>query len=139
MAYLSREQILGAKDVTTREVQVPEWADPESGADTVLVRALSGYERDAFEASLRMQRGKEILPDTRNARAKLVGRAIIDEEGKRVFTDQDIHALGAKSAVALNRVFEVVSEMSGLNDTAVEEAEENLDGDPTDEPTSDSQ
>ena len=41
---LTRDLILKADDIQTREVEVPEWGG------TVLIRALTGTERDAYEA-----------------------------------------------------------------------------------------
>lgn len=118
---LSRDQILEAKDLETREVDVPEWGG------TVLVRALSGTDRDAYEASLVQIRGKQQVPNLANIRAKLVARAVVDEDGNRLFTDADIKALGQKSAAALGRVFTVAAEMSGLDDKDIEEIEGNSD------------
>lgn len=118
---LSRDQILEAKDLETREVDVPEWGG------TVLVRALSGTDRDAYEASLVQIRGKQQVPNLANIRAKLVARAVVDEDGNRLFSDADIKALGQKSAAALSRVFTVAAEMSGLDEKDIEEIEGNSD------------
>lgn len=118
---LSRDQILEAKDLETREVDCPEWGG------SVLVRALSGTDRDAYEASLVQIRGKQQVPNLANIRAKLVARAVVDEDGNRLFTDADIKALGQKSAAALGRVFTVAAEMSGLDDKDIEEIEGNSD------------
>lgn len=118
---LSRDQILEAKDLETREVDVPEWGG------TVLVRALSGTDRDAYEASLVQIRGKQQVPNLANIRAKLVARAVVDEDGSRLFSDADIKALGQKSAAALSRVFTVAAEMSGLDEKDIEEIEGNSD------------
>lgn len=130
MTYLSSDQILAVNDLEQRDVEVPEWGG------TVLVRALSGLERDAYEQSLTMIRGKEHIPNLTNARAKLCGRAIINEDGTRAFTDQQLNALGEKSAAALTRIFEVVAELSGMTDDAVEDAEKNSEADPSDGSTS---
>ena len=118
---LSRDQILEAKDLETREGDVPEWGG------TVLVRALSGTDRDAYEASLVQIRGKQQVPNLANIRAKLVARAVVDEDGNRLFSDADIKALGQKSAAALSRVFTVAAEMSGLDEKDIEEIEGNSD------------
>jgi hypothetical protein len=133
---LSRDQILAANDLEVREVDVPEWGG------TVKVRALNGAERDRFEASLRKERrradgkeGTEVVANTDNMRAKLVARAVVDDDGKRVFTDADINALGEKSALVLDRLFDVVSDLSGLSDTAAEEAEKNSESDLSDSST----
>jgi hypothetical protein len=107
--HLGRDAILAAKSLRTEEVDVPEWGG------TVLVRELSGRERDEWEASLAVQRGKQMVPDVANIRAKLAARTIVGDDGEPVFTQQDVAALGELSAAALDRVFDVASRLSGLN------------------------
>lgn len=119
MTYLTREAILDAQDLPTETVEVPEWG----GA--VLVRGLTGRERDAFEASMIEQKGRKTTFTMSNFRAKLAARTIIDENGKRMFSDKDMDALGGKSAVALQRVFNVAQQLSGLSDADVEELTKN--------------
>jgi hypothetical protein len=121
-SYLGKDAILRAATLKTEEVRVPEWADPDTGSDVVLVRELRGRERDEFEASLAVQRGQRMVPDVANMRAKLVARTIVGEDGEPVFSQQDVAALGELSAAALDRVFEVASRLSGLNPADVEEA-----------------
>lgn len=113
--YLSREQILGAQDLTQEEVEVPEWGG------VVLVRGLTGAQRDRFEASMVEQKGKERRINMENLRAKLVAMSIIDENGKRLFTQQDIDALAKKSGAALDRVYAVAQRLSGLSKEDVED------------------
>jgi hypothetical protein len=120
-SYLGREAILKASALKTEEVRVPEWASPETGADVVMVRELRGRERDEWEASMAVQRGGQMVPDTANMRAKLVARCIVDPEGEPLFTQQDVAALGELSAAALQRVYEVAARLSGLNQGALEE------------------
>jgi hypothetical protein len=112
---LSRDDILKAEDLVTEEVDVPEWGG------TVLVRGLTGRERDVFEASVFTERGGKAVRDLANTRAKLAARAMVDEDGKRLFTDSDVAALGEKSGAALDRVFAVASRLSGLADDDVKE------------------
>ena len=120
-SYLGRDAILRAAALKTEEVRVPEWADPDTDADTVLVRELRGRERDEWEASLAVQRGKQMVPDVANMRAKLVARSVVGADGEPVFTPQDVAALGELSAAALNRVFEVASRLAGLSEADMEE------------------
>ena len=87
---------------------------------------------------MRVQRGREVVQDTVNARAKLVVRALVDENGDRLFKDQDAGALGAKSGAVLDRLFDIVAEMSGISDTAVADAEGNSEPDPSGDSFSDS-
>jgi len=119
---LSRDDILKAEDRATEEVEVPEWGG------TVLVRGMSGRDRDEFEASILERRGSRMVPNTANVRAKTVARCVVDEDGNRVFTDTDIAALGEKSGAAIDRVFDVASRLSGLRDEDVEELAGNFGG-----------
>ena len=128
---LSREQILEAADRTTQDVEVPEWGG------TVRVRSLSGSERDDYEAGIVQLRGDGSRKFTlQNARARLVSLSICDESGARVFQDSDIAALGAKSAAALERVFDVARNLSGLSEKDVEELAEGFQDAPSGSSTS---
>lgn len=112
---LGREDILNAPDIETVTVKVPEWG----GA--VLVRGLTGEERDIYEQSLIRVRGKKRDVDMRNARARLVAMCVVDENGDRIFSDEDVAALGKKSSAALDRVFDVAQRLSGLREEDMEE------------------
>ena len=119
MTLLTREQILAASDLPTEQVAVPEWGGE------VIVKALSGAERDRFEAGSMQQHGNRRELRLENIRARLVAVAVVDETGRRLFTDADVAALGRKSAAALNRVFEAASRLSGITDADIEELEKN--------------
>jgi hypothetical protein len=114
-AYLSRDAILAAATLRTEEVDVPEWGG------TVLIREMRGRERDEWEASLAVQRGKQMVPDVANVRAKLVARCVVSGDLEPVFTQQDVSALGELSAAALDRVFEAASKLSGLSEQDLDE------------------
>lgn len=115
--YLSRDDILKAEDNGTEEVEVPEWGG------TVLVRGMTGRERDEFETSM-MERGRggRMVPNPANTRAKVVARCVVDDEGKRLFTAADVAALGDKGGAAIDRVFEVAARLSGMTEADREEA-----------------
>lgn len=116
---LSKEDILHAVDLPKEEVEVPEWGG------SVIVRGLTGAERDKFEASIVTLKGDKTGFNPENMRAKLVVLCVVDEEGKRLFSNEDVKALGEKSALALNRVFEVAQRLSGLSPDSIEEAKKN--------------
>ncbi len=130
MALLTRDAILQVQDLPTERVHVPEW-----GGD-VLVRALTGAERDRFEQSIVEQRGKSTRMNLQNIRAKLVALTVVDEQGNRIFKDEDVKWLGNKSAAALDRIFEVAQRLSGLRDEDVEELAKNSESDLSDDSTS---
>ncbi len=117
--YLTKDQILQAQDIMFEDVPVPEWGG------TVRVVTLTGNERDAIEASMIVGKGKNKDISLANLRAKVVARSVVDEEGKRIFEDEDIAALGRKSTAALNRVYEVAQRLSGITQEDVDELTKN--------------
>lgn len=118
--FLSRETILNVVDVKTEEVPVPEW-----GGD-VLVKGLTGAQRNEFEQSMVIRRGNDVQMNMKNATAKLVALSVVDEEGIRLFNDADVEALGNKSGAALTRVYAVASRLAGLTKEDMKELSENL-------------
>jgi len=132
MTLLSKTAILCANDLQTEDVEVPEWGG------VVRVRSFTGRERDAFEASMVRGEGKDRKVDLTNMRARLVGLTVIDEGGQRLFTDDEVDLLGAKSGAALDRVFAIAQKLNGLSGADVEELTKNSSGVPSAVSTSDS-
>jgi hypothetical protein len=125
--FLTREDILRAEDIPQEVVEVPEWGG------CVRLRGLTGDERDSFEASIIVGRGANRQVNWRNLRSKLVALSIVDEAGQRMFTDADVDVLGRKSAVALERLFEVAARLSGLGRQDMEELTKNSNSDRSDD------
>jgi hypothetical protein len=127
MAILTREQILSADDIKIEVVPVPAW-----GGD-VIVRGLTGRERDAYEATVMRIKGTDTQLILSNARAKLVAASIVDESGQRLFDDTDVVALGQKSAESLQRIYDVAARLSGLTKSDLDDLTKNsADGQPDD-------
>lgn len=121
---LSRDGILGAVDIETEKVPVPEWGDD------IIIRGLTGEERDAYEGSRRQVRNlgtpqQEMILVQDNMRANLLVKCIVDEAGNRIFTDRDAGLLGMKNGKVLDRLFDVAARLSGLNDEEAEAIEGN--------------
>jgi len=120
MKYLTRDMILNCEDLKTEEIEVPQWGG------TVVIKAMTGQERDAFESSLYETKGTQVISKPENIRAKLVSKTVIDPETKQpMFTVADIDVLGKKSAAALDRIFSASQRLSGISKTDVEELEKN--------------
>lgn len=119
---LSKDDILKADDIKAETVGVPEWGGE------VLVRPLSGRERDQYEADSYVQRNGQMEVDPRNARARLVVMCVVDGDGKPLFTRDDVAALGEKSAAALDRIFTAAARLSGLSEADQKELEGNFGG-----------
>ena len=110
---LDRNTILGANDLPHEDVAVPEWGG------TVRVRMMTGTERDTLANAFVGDDGK---PDMSGYRQRLLAATMIDETGAHLFTPDDLTAIGAKSAAALDRVFTVADRLNQLGATAVETA-----------------
>lgn len=126
MPILSRNDILKRSDLQKELVAVPEWGGE------VWVRGLNGAERDQFEASILVQRGRNQTVNMTNVRAKLCTLAMCDEQGKALFSLEDVDALSQKSAAALDRVFVVAQRLSGIGERDVKEMVGNLEENPFD-------
>lgn len=112
--HLSAADILGAPLPPPTAVHVPEWGG------TVFVRAMSGFERDAFELGMLGPDGKA---DKRNFRGRLAAACLCDVNGHALFTPADAVKLGATHAAALSRVFDVAAELNGFTASDVKELE----------------
>jgi hypothetical protein len=70
--------------------------------------------------------GNKQVEDLRNARARLVVLAAVDEAGAPLFDANDAAALGRRNSAALDRLFEAACRLSGISDGDVKELEENF-------------
>jgi len=129
MDYLTRQQVLDVQDVETRDVTVPEWGGK------VRVKTLTGAERNALEKTMleKNKPGKRPEVNLSNFQAKLCAASMVDEAGKRIFSDRDVEKLGLKSSKALARVFSVASELSGFSEADIDELTKNLESGQSDD------
>ena len=112
---LSKAAILAAADLVHEDVIVPQWGG------TVRVRMMTGIERDEFQAAIASEGGIPVGQFS----AALLAATIIDEAGGRVFTLDDMAALQAKSAVALDAPAVVAMRLNGLGGLAIKDAAKN--------------
>ena len=125
---LSKNAILKTDDRVQEEVEVPEWGGH------VIVRSISGAERDNFEKGLSDDKGKVNIS---NIRAKLCAITMVDADRKPLFSGtSDVVALGNKSAAALDRVFTVAKRLNGLLETDIKEIVKNSEATRADDSTS---
>ena len=100
-----REQILAADDLGSEDVEVPEWGD----GLTLTVRGLNAGEVEEFGRAVNDGKLDNLL-------AKMVSKVVMNGDGKRMFTDDDVEALAAKSHIPLQRLFQAAQRVSGLDD-----------------------
>lgn len=108
MGYLTRADILAAKDFEIVTVDVDKWGD----GGQVGIRT--------FDAATRAQLLKPAkdgkMPE--NFMEQVVAASACDEAGALLFTEQDLAALSEKSAVVLEHLFTVSTELNGLTDSS---------------------
>ena len=132
---LTADEILKADDCRIVRVLVPEWcpAGKEESESYIYVRTIPGEQRDLFQEQCIVGTPGRTRLNLRNATARLVVLAACNESGERLFTDAHVSALGAKSCVALNRVYEKAAELNGLREEDVRALAENFDETPSDD------
>jgi hypothetical protein len=106
MAILNKEAILSAVDLKKELVKVPEWGGE------VYISMMTGEARDAWEQGLVGGKGANL----ENIRARLVSFTAVDEQGKRIFNNEDAVELGKKSATALERCVKVAQKLNRLTE-----------------------
>lgn len=123
MALLNKESIRAVKDLVTEEVEVPLWGG------SVLVRSLTGAERGRLEVSTMERKGVNYAENLSTLRARMVMLSVVDDQGKRMFSDKDIDFLNDKNASALEAIFQVAMRLSGITKTDVDELTQTLKND----------
>jgi hypothetical protein len=125
---LTRDAIMEARDIPEEIVPVPEWGG------SVRVVGMTAKERGEYESAFMMEvKGRRGEPELKRNRAaikqvreRLVVHTVVDENGNRLFTDEDVAALSKKSAAAMERIVTVAQRLSGLTESDIEELEKNF-------------
>lgn len=113
-----RSAILGADDIYREPlaVEVP-W---DLGGDKLYVRALTFGDIKPW-----LHDGD--LTVSGSVMAKMVVRALVTEDGERIFTDKDATALGEKDHRLVTQIFSEVMRISGLSTAGAEAVEADFD------------
>lgn len=115
---LNKGDIMNAPDLRRETVAVPEWGE---GAE-VIVQEMTALDRDRFRKTMYDENGD--LVDV-NLTARILVRCIVDEEGNRIFTDDEAESLGKKSQNVLQRLLKVAEGLNGAGqaDEAIKNSE----------------
>ncbi len=134
MKRLTREQILKATEQPLPSVvrNVPELGG------SVRLWTLTVEQRDAWEASRQVGKGRDKETNLRNIRSSLLVVCLRDDEGKRLFLDGDIPALGKLRADVADTLFAECCRLNGLEKKDVEDLAKNCETTPSDSSLSDS-
>ena len=133
MKVLTYSDIIAVEDIGAPvKEEVPEWG----GA--VLIRKMSGRERDKFEEQcVRQTRSK--ASNLTGLKCWLLSKCLVDVEGKKLFTKPvDIDQLNKKNGEVVDRLYMRAQEINGIGKKGEDAAEKNLPSDPSDSTGSDS-
>lgn len=126
---LSREAILArpAVELERELVEVPEWGG------SVYVQQFRGSDTDAIAEMVDKVDPRTKRKVTRaGLRPYILIRAVVDENGNRVFNHNDIPFLAGQPVKVTNRIIEVLTRLNGGDDLE-EEYAENFDDDPSED------
>ena len=118
MKTLSKGDLLNAPWPAPLAVEVPELGG------RVYVRVLLAAERDELEVALARAAERD-RGDRINYRGCWVALCAADEQGNRLFTDDDASELGRRPASWIDRIFEAARRHNRADAGAVEEEEKN--------------
>lgn len=124
MAKTIGREILTRTALRRREVDIPEWG----GA--VLVRELSIREVEECRAlaAKAIDTNRNQIKDSvflSRFRRRVIQIGWIDEEGQPILDADNESAIDDLSNEALDRIFDAITELSGMNDKAKADAEKN--------------
>ena len=127
--YLTKEQILAVNDRLYRDIEVPEWAVNGIG-EKVLVRIAGLTAKAASDFSTKLvsldDKGNVKELKMGNFLAELLSLTLVNPETfEPLFSQENVEALGKKSASVMKRLGDIAMELSGLNEKAVKDAEKN--------------
>lgn len=123
--FLTREDILGLNDITTKEITVPATI-PAWGGKKLIIKQLTRGQQDAYMkrqfGQLRMRQDRKMAQQEITS-ANIYGhdtwlfiQSVVDASGRPLFTEKDEQALSSKSGEAIGWVAKQVIEFSGMLD-----------------------
>ena len=116
-----RDAILSSNDLPSEKVECPEWGQ------TLQVRTMTGAEREDFETVVQRASSSKGGLDLRGLKIKLVTLTLCTEDGELLFDATDQIVLNGKSAMVIDRIFQVSQRLSGLTNEDAEEMVKNSD------------
>lgn len=111
---LSRADLLQKRERRTQRVEIPELGG------FVIVRSMSALERGKFESYFQTRSGGTAPERLAKAREMLVVSTCVDEQGNKLFTPEDVQALGEQDVAILERICVVAKKLSSISEADIE-------------------
>ncbi|MCK9281384.1 MAG: hypothetical protein M0P71_12235 [Melioribacteraceae bacterium] len=130
MRVLTKENIKECNDIKKEFVAIPEWTNEGEEEAGVFVKVMGADERDSWEyetfvkgneGKLASKNKEQIIQGSmKRIRSSLVAICSVNENGERIFTEEDIEWLGKKNAKAVDRIYEVAQRINGMRKEDIE-------------------
>lgn len=112
MAFLSKEDILKVDDMRYHCITIPEW-----GGD-IRLKTMSLADQLAYEEVRKDSKTEDII-------IQLVKTSCVDENGKQLFSDEEVKQLNIKSAEVICRIFQKCLDINAVESEKVEKQAKN--------------
>lgn len=117
MSLISRQEYLSkGTDLPFQDVPIPEMGEGKVGR----IRVMGGDDRDRWDNALQEKR-----KDLTGLRAVLVAMCLIDESGKRLFSDKDFATVGRFNGIVLDRLYQAAWKLNKLGYKDLEDSAKN--------------
>ena len=110
-----KDQIVNSTDCNRQSVEVPEWGC------TVYVRNLTAQDLDSWQCETYVTKGTNVDVNRQNIRCRLLVRALVDEAGDRIFSNEEADLLGAKNTRVIDRLYKVAEKLNAVTPGDIEE------------------
>ena len=115
---LTRDAILASKDISTKTLYIPEWDGH------IRIRGFTARERGQYAnlitsgGSIQQDRKTNVqtlTTDIGSAMVFAVSCCVIDENDIQLFTPDDLEALAGHSSSVMERIADIILDLSGIN------------------------
>jgi hypothetical protein len=120
MSLSVRDLLLKPLETPREVVQLPELGDGVS----ITVKGMNAKEKGAFEMQF-VKKGEHDVAKQRQMRERMLVACCVDDSGSRIFTAEDVAALGLQSVFLIDRIFAACKRVNG--DDEAEDAEKKSD------------
>ena len=107
---LSKDNIFAADDLDVQEVEVSEWGG------SVLIRPFTIADREKFEGWGDKSRGAKGKRTGNELLCFMITASVVDEQGNRVFTDNDVEQLKEKNSSVIDYLAKEIQKLNGISE-----------------------
>ena len=128
MTYATRDMLLKPIERPREVVELPELGEGVS----VIVVGMTAKERSDFDNQFVSRKGDPMKKRIAEGRERIVVACCRDEEGKRLFTQDDVVQLGKQSGIVIERIVNAAQRTSGMTKDDLEDSIKNSEEVPDD-------